>query len=73
MVTFWQIQDTVVNCHNAGETFEIILAENRTSGTWISLRNFHTREIMSGYEVGFQRLGYVAYRKETFIEAIALR
>lgn len=49
----------------------IAMAENRQSGTWVTLRNFHTRETFSGFEIGLQRLGYVGYRKSTFIEASA--
>ena len=73
MVAFWQTGDTVINVGRPTETFEIIAVEDKKSGVWVSFRNFHTREHLSGYEEAFQRLGYVAYRKEIFIEAIALR
>ena len=73
MVAFWQTGDTIVNRNNASETFEVLLAENREAGTWVTLKNFHTNETFSGFESGLQRIGYIAYRKEIFIEAIALR
>jgi len=73
MVTFWQSGDTIVDRNDATKTFEVLLAENRESGTWVTLRNFHTNETFSGFESGLQRLGYVGYRKAIFIEAIALR
>jgi len=64
-VVFWRTGDTVVNCNDAGETFEILTAENRQAGVWVVLKNYHTQETRSGFEQGFQRLGYVAYRQDS--------
>jgi len=63
-VLFWNQGDAVVNLHEPSETFEVIVAENRQQGTWVTLQNVHTKAKFSGYEIGIQRLGYVGYRKD---------
>jgi len=63
-VVFWRASDTVVNVHEPSQTFEVIAAEKRHQGTWVTLQNVHTQAKFSGYELGIQRLGYIGYRKD---------
>jgi len=63
-VMFWTTGDTVVNIYEPSETLEVVAVEKRHQGTWVTLENVHTKSKFSGYELGIQRLGYVAYRKD---------
>jgi GTP cyclohydrolase II len=63
-VVFAMRQDIAVNVHNPRESFEVLKVERRDGRTYLHMKNLHSGEEFSGFEIGLLKSGFVFYRKD---------